>query len=180
MQQKIPPGRGAESAPTENRPMHSQGTAAEQNKWLYLRKGEDTLYIIRVRMRKLGKKNREAVEPVEFTLKEKPGTVRELITGLVKLGVKEYNERKDTGQILPYLTKEEISQKASAGKVSFGVRGGEDADEDQAAENALQCFEDGIFRVFADDEELERLEQEIPWREETVFTFVRLAMLSGW
>ena len=98
----------------------------------------------------------------------------------MKLGVKEYNERKDTGQILPYLTKEEIAQKASAGKVSFGVRGGADADEDQAVENALQCFEDGIFRVFADDEELERLEQEIPWREETVLTFVRLAMLSGW
>lgn len=160
--------------------MHSEGTAAERNKWLYLRKGEETVYIIRVRMRKLGKKNRGAVEPVEFTLGEKPGTVKELITGLVKLGVKEYNERKDMGQILPYLTKEEIVQKASAGKVSFGVRGGEDADEDQAVENALQCFEDGIFRVFADDEELERLEQEIPWREGTVLTFVRLAMLSGW
>lgn len=138
------------------------------------------MYIIRVKMQKPGKKGRGTVEPVEFTLKEKPGTVKELITELVKLGVKEYNERKDTGQILPYLTKEEITQKASAGKVSFGVRGGEDAGEDQAVKNALQCFEDGIFRVFASDRELERLEQEIPWQEETVFTFVRLAMLSGW
>lgn len=138
------------------------------------------MYQIHVRMRKLGKKNREAVEPVAFELPEKPGTVRELIESLVRLGVQEYNARKDEGQILPYLTKEEIQDKASAGKVSFGLRGGEDADEESAVENAIQCFGDGIFRVFADDEELEKLEQAIPWTEETVFTFVRLAMLAGW
>jgi len=138
------------------------------------------LYIIRVKMQKPGKKGRGIVEPVEFTLKERPGTVVELIPGLVMLGVQEYNERRDTGQILPYLTKEEITQKASAGKVSFGVRGGEDAEEDQAVKNALQCFEDGIFRVFANDRELVQLGEEISWQEETVFTFVRLAMLSGW
>lgn len=138
------------------------------------------MYTIYVRMRKLGKKNQEAVEPVAFTLNQKPETVRELITDLVELGVKEYNERKDRGQILPYLTKEEIQDQASSGKVSFGLRGGEDADAEKAEENAVQCFEDGIFRVFADDEELEKLDQEIPWTEETVFTFVRLAMLAGW
>ncbi len=138
------------------------------------------MYIIRVKMQKPGKKGRGIVEPVEFALKERPGIVEELITELVELGVKEYNERRDTGQILPYLTKEEITQKASAGKVSFGVRGGEDAEEDQAVKNALQCFEDGIFRVFANDRELVQLGEEIPWQEETVFTFVRLAMLSGW
>ena len=138
------------------------------------------MYIILEKMQKPGKKGRGLVEPVEFALKERPGTVEELITELVELGVKEYNERRDTGQILPYLTKEEITQKASAGKVSFGVRGGEDAEEDQAVKNALQCFEDGIFRVFANDRELVQLGEEIPWQEETVFTFVRLAMLSGW
>lgn len=138
------------------------------------------MYTIHVRMRKLGKKNRGAVEPVAFELEEKPVTVRELIVGLTRLGVKEYNERKDEGQILPYLTKSEIEAKASAGKVSFGVRGGNDADEEGAVENALQCFEDGIFRVFADEEELKRLDAEIPWTDETIFTLVRLAMLAGW
>lgn len=138
------------------------------------------MYTIYARMRKLGKKNRGAVDPVAFELEEKPLTVRELIAGLTKLGVKAYNERKDEGQLLPYLTKSEIEEKASAGKVSFGVRGGNDADEEAAVENALQCFEDGIFRVFADDEEMGTLDAEIPWTEGTVFTFVRLAMLSGW
>lgn len=52
-------------------------------------------------------------------------------------------------------------------------------------ENALQCFEDDIYRVFVGDEELTELEQAIPWGqggngEEPVFTFIRLTMLSGW
>lgn len=138
------------------------------------------MFTIHVRMRKLGKKNRDAIEPVAFELEEKPETVRDLITALTRLGVRAYNARKDEGQILPYLTKKEIEDKASAGKVSFGVRGGNDADEESAVENALQCFEDGIFRVFADEDELEKPEQEIPWTDGTVFTFIRLAMLSGW
>ena len=92
-----------------------------------------------------------------------------------------YNARKDAGQILPYLTKEEILDQASAGKVSFHVHQGEDAQEEQAVENAIQCFEDGIYRVFADEEELTELTQGIPWKdgEEPIFTFIRLAMLAG-
>ena len=84
--------------------------------------------------------------PVPFELEKRPDTVRELVTALVRLSVSEYNERKEEGQVLRYLTKEEISSLASAGKVSFGVRGGNDADPEKAVENALQCFEDGIYR----------------------------------
>jgi len=131
-------------------------------------------------MRKLGKKNRDAIAPVAFELPKRPDTVKELIESLTRLGVAAYNARKDEGQLLPYLTKKEIADQASAGKVSFGVRNGNDADEESAVANAMQCFEDGIYRIFADDDELLSLEQEIPWTDETVFTFIRLAMLSGW
>lgn len=137
-------------------------------------------YTVYARMKKLGKQKKEALEPVPFLLEKKPETVRELITGLVRLGVKQYNERKDEGQILPYLTKAQIEAQASAGKVSFGVRAGKDAEENSSIENAVQCFEDGIYRIFAGEEELTGLDQEIPWREETIFTFIRLTMLSGW
>ena len=160
------------------------------------------MYTIRVRMRKLGKKNRDALAPVTYELLTKPETVRELIIELTKQGVASYNAREDKGQIVPHLTKQEIEDKASAGKVAFGLRGGNAADPDAAVENALQCFEDGIFRVFADDVELEHLEQAIPWgsapdstvdstgdpmhadvaalSNPLVFTFVRLTMLAGW
>lgn len=123
------------------------------------------MYTIWVRMKKLGKKNRDAIEPVPYELSVKPETVQDLIIELTKQGVAAYNAREDKGQIVPHLTKEEIEDRASSGKVAFGLRGGNSADPDAAVENALQCFEDGIFRVFADDEELERLDQKIPWTE---------------
>lgn len=158
-------------------------------------KGCERLYTIWVRMRKLGKKNRDSIAPVAYELPEKPETVRELIIELTKQGVAAYNAREDKGQIVPHLTKQEIEDRAETGKVAFGLRGGNCADPEAAVENALQCFEDGIFRVFADDEELERLDQEIPWKAgvgvgadcegvlnttEIVFTFIRLTMLTGW
>ena len=80
------------------------------------------MYTIKVRMRKLGKKNQGAVEPVEFLLESRPETVKELVEGLVCLGVRQYNERKDTGQIVPWLTSETIQEQAVTGKISFGLR----------------------------------------------------------
>ncbi len=143
-------------------------------------RGAVELYQINVRMRRLGKKNQAAVEPVAFLLDYQPETVKDLIVALVCLGVREFNERKDVGQIVPWLTKSEIENRASSGKVSFGLREGRDAEEKQAAENALQCFEDGIYRIFAGTEELTDLNQPIIWDDSLEFTFVRLTMLSGW
>lgn len=137
-------------------------------------------YTIHVRMKKPGKQKKQAPESVPFTLESKPQTVRELLISLTSLGVRQYNARKDEGQILTYLTQEAISDQATRGKISLDLRGGEDASEDKAIENTLQCFEDGIFRVFAGEEELTALSDRIPWSEDLVFTFIRLTMLSGW
>lgn len=137
-------------------------------------------FTIHVRMKKLGKQRPKELAPVPFVLERKPETVRELLTELVTLGVRDYNARKDEGQILPFLTKEEIADQAARGKIAFGMRNGEDACEADAIANAILCFEDGIYRVFADETELTTLEEAIPWTENTVFTFIRLTMLSGW
>lgn len=137
-------------------------------------------YTIYVRMKKLGKQKNAGLQPVPYDLEEKPGTVRELLTALTVLGVKQYNARKDEGQLLAYLTREEIAKQASRGKITSGLRGGADASQDQAVENTLQCFEDGIYRVFAGETELTALTEAIPWTEDMVFTFIRLTMLTGW
>ena len=136
-------------------------------------------HTIYVRMKKTGRQRPKDLEPVPYLLEKKPDTVRELLLSLTSLGVKDYNERKEDGRLLQYLTKDEIASQASAGKVSFGTRGGEDADEVKAAANTIQCFEDGIYRVFAGDQELTGLDQCIPWTDDMVFTFIRLTMLSG-
>lgn len=136
-------------------------------------------FTVYARMKKPGRQKRGETAPVPFELDKRPGNVRELITALAVCGVRDYNARKDEGQILPYLTDEAIREKAAAGKVSFGVHGGDDATEEEAVENALQSFEDGIYRVFAGEDELTVLDETIPWTEETVFTFIRLTMLTG-
>lgn len=135
---------------------------------------------IYVRMKKAGKQRKDTLAAAELELEKRPETAEELLNALAVKGAREYNERKDEGQMLAYLTRDEITEKASAGKVSFGLRGGFDADEQKAAENVRQCFEDGIFRVFAGEEELTDLKQRISWTEGMVFTFIRLTMLSGW
>ncbi len=142
--------------------------------------GTSMSFTVHVKMKKLGKQNRVDIAPVVFELDEKPQTVRELLVNLTRLGVRQYNERKDEGQLLAYLTKEEIAAQASRGKISSGLRTGADAVEDKAVENTLQCFEDGIYRVFAGEEELTALSDAIPWKDDIVFTFIRLTMLSGW
>ncbi len=137
-------------------------------------------FTIYVKMKKPGRQNRVDIAPVAFELEGKPQTVRALLVSLTRLGVRQYNERKDEGQILAYLTQEEIADQAARGKISYGLRGGADAEEDKTVANTLQCFEDGIYRVFAGEEELTALSDEIPWTEGIVFTFIRLTMLSGW
>ena len=130
-------------------------------------------YTIQVRMKKLGKQRANSLAPVPFVLESRPQTTRDLITALTALGVK--------SELLNCLTKEEIEDKAQSGRIGFGVNyGGRKARLSTAQENALQCFEDGIYRIFAGETELTALNDEIPQANDTVFTFIRLTMLSGW
>lgn len=109
-----------------------------------------------------------------------PATTAELIVAVVIRQVQEYNERLDQNDLLKYLTDAEIEEKATSGKVSFGVNyNGLPADAEKAIRNALQSFEDGIFRVFLNDTELESLDEIIQLQEGDKLTFIRLTMLAG-
>lgn len=137
-------------------------------------------FTIYARMKKLGKQKRGDTAPVPFVLERKPETLLELLTLLTEYSVKEYNARKDEGQMLSFLTEEEIGEQARRGKIAFGLRGGGDAVLEEALENTVQCFTDGIYRVFAGEKELTGLSETICWSDDLIFTFVRLTMLSGW
>jgi len=134
---------------------------------------------IKVNLKSVGKR-KQSVEPVIYELKGSPRTLRELILAVIETGVREYNERMEPPELLRCLTKEEMEDKAQAGKIDFGVNYGEKkARLSEAQENALQCFEDGIYRIFLNDKPLEDLEEEISITKESIFTFVRLTMLAG-
>lgn len=144
------------------------------------RKGAEMSYTIYAQRKRLGKQKKAEIHPVPIEIEKRPKTVRELLIFLVRAEVQRYQERKEQGELLQWLTVEEIADQAAVGKVSFGIQEGNDADEEKAAANAIQCFEDGIYRVFLGETELLELDEEIPQTEEMVFTFIRLTMLSGW
>lgn len=134
---------------------------------------------VSVNMKKLGKR-KNSIEKVPYELGRTPATVRELIEEMVHLCVGDYNRRMESRELLDNLSLAEMEDQAASGKISFGVNYGEKkADEDQAAENALQCFEDGIYRIFLGTRQLERLDEAVELTEESELTFVRLTMLAG-
>ena len=146
--------------------------------YFFLSKGTDAMKI-KVNLKSVGKK-RQSVEPVAYEIEGTPQTVRELILAVTQAGVRGYNGRLESPELLRYLTKEEMEDKSQSGKIAFGVNSGEKkAELSKAQENAVQCFEDGIYRIFLDEEPLENLDDGIFITEESVFTFVRLTMLAG-
>ena len=122
-----------------------------------------------IQVKQLGKRKCSIEKmPVDFPVA--PASVQELIEAVVSWQVSEYNERLLQSEMLKYLTREEMEDKAAAGKVDFGA---------EAIINALQSYEDGIFRIFLNDAELGELSSPIQLKEESTLTFIRLAMLSG-
>lgn len=66
------------------------------------------------------------------------------------------------------------------GKIGFGsIYNLKKADVQKAQKNAIQAFEDGMFAVFYNDEQLEDLTQTIDLNLQYTFTFIRLTFLAG-
>ncbi len=125
-----------------------------------------------------GKKNRITTIPIFYSQDEM--TVRELIEETVQFCVSDYNKRKENGELLRALLPQEIEDKATQGKISFGVIYGEnDADQKKAADEALQAFVDGVVAIFADERRLEKLDEELKLGEIKSLTFIKLVMLAG-
>lgn len=132
-----------------------------------------------VNMKKLGKR-KDSISQVPYELEGKPTTVRELIVHMVTVCVNDYNTRLESKELLQNLSLSDMEEQAEAGKISFGVNYGENrADFEQAVANALQCFEDGIYRIFLGTEQLRKLDDTITLAEDCELTFVRLTMLVG-
>ena len=106
-----------------------------------------------VRVKALGKR-KDVLTPIP---REIPpvGSLRELITVLVRQEVENFNSRGTEIQLTPWLSPEQIDAGVSAGKVGFGrLWSDRKADPEKAVTNAMQCFEDGLIRVFMGDTEL--------------------------
>ena len=132
-----------------------------------------------VRVKTLGKK-KDILVPTEYVVPAGIVFLRMLLTAIVEQEVNAYNQKDMDVQMLPFLTQEQLDNQAATGKVNFGrIYSDKKADAPKAVANAIQCWEDGLVRVFQNDVELEKLDDLIQIRENDVFTFIRLTFLAG-
>ena len=134
------------------------------------------VYISAKQIRKRG--NQVAAYPYE--LRTAPDSLRQLITILVSDGVESYNQRLQAKNDSSVLTKDDIDAMSQVGKIGFGIPfGSREADLEGAIETALQGFEDGLYRVFIGEREIESLDAPLELQEDDTITIIRLVMLTG-
>ena len=134
---------------------------------------------IYIQMKAAGKR-RPVLNDVPYELPDEVKTLRDFLTALVELEVKRYEQKGTDVQVIPFLTKEDVEEQAAAGKVGVGrIYSEQKADPAKAVENALQCYEDGLVRVFRGDRELAGLDTPVCLEEGDRFTLIRLTFLAG-
>lgn len=125
-------------------------------------------------------KRRPVLDRVPYEIPEGIGTLWDFLREIVNVEVERYNQKGTDVQVIPFLTREEVEERAGTGKVAFGrIYSEKKADPVKAVENAVQCFEDGLVRVFQNEEEREQLDAAMQIREGDLFTFIRLTFLAG-
>ncbi|MDH6303627.1 hypothetical protein M2459_000439 [Parabacteroides sp. PF5-5] len=135
--------------------------------------------LILINVKQIGKR-KQVIEKKPIELNPVPATTSELIAAVVLQQVEAFNNRLAESELLKYISQEQIQEKAEVGKIGFDVNyNGKEAKGSEAVINALQAFEDGIFRVFVGDTELETLAQPIQLKENDELTFIRLTFLAG-
>lgn len=77
------------------------------------------------------------------------------------------------------LSRNEIQNQASSGRLRFHLYNEQKDTLEKAEKRVLQYFQDGLFRVFIQGEEVEDLAAHLDIHEEDEVVFLQLMMLSG-
>jgi hypothetical protein len=107
-------------------------------------------------------------------------TLRSLLTYIVSAEINAFETRQSQRRLLRILSPQQIQLGLAQGKVELG---GSELDQkvevDAAIEVALQAFEDGLYFVFIDDEQIEGLDAIAPLASHSQLLFLRLVPLVG-
>ena len=134
---------------------------------------------IYIKIKAIGKK-RPILDNIPMEIPDGISTLRGFLEAVVHNEVSRYNRKETGAQIIPFLTSEEVEAQAETGKVGFGrIYSDKKADPQKAVENAIQCWQDGMVRIFCNDTELENLDDTIRICEGDCFVFIRLTFLAG-
>lgn len=134
---------------------------------------------IYISMKSVGKR-KNVISKHSVQLLIPPGSLRILMSEIIKLNIQQVKEKQEEKQLVNFLTETEINNQASNGKVGFGAVYNENKpDLMEAIQTATQAFEDGLFRVFVNSEEVEDLDKPLEFTDGDEVVFIRLTMLAG-
>jgi hypothetical protein len=130
-----------------------------------------------IQLKRLGKKK---VKQFPLTLETTPKTLKELLEACVKNQVDAFNKKREEVNVVGFLSPTEIQEQAESGKVDFGDLANKDlAVVQEAIDNVMVAFKDGLFVVFVDGDEITTLEAPLTLTEESVIAFIRMTFLVG-
>lgn len=109
-----------------------------------------------------------------------PHTLGELIGHLVAHEVAAYHERQDSHSALRVMTEQQLQDGAAQGRIQLAPqeKSGTVTVED-ATHTALRAFEDGLYYVFVDDQQIEQLDHVVTLRADSTLLLLRLTALAG-
>ena len=118
--------------------------------------------------------------PPEWDDVETAVLLRDLVTRIVRQEVSAFRQRQAERRFIQVLTQQEVARGAQEGKVSMG---GTDLDQhvdtNAAVATALQAFEDGVYLVFVDGQQVSSVDEQVHLKPDSQVTFVRLVALAG-
>ncbi len=125
------------------------------------------------------------IEPIEYLLKQDIQTVEDLICNLVDIEIDKYENHH-----IKVLSQEDINSMLTNGKISFGFKYREILekehglhtkviDRNEAKDIATLAFADGLFSLFINEDQFEKLDDMINIKDNDEITLIRLSMLAG-
>ncbi|WP_311764821.1 hypothetical protein [Paenibacillus agricola] len=132
-----------------------------------------------ITVKSLSQKNK-VLNKKEWQLSKAPKSLRSLLIDVVTNHVSQYNARETGVTFVSFLTQGEIDVQGSTGKVGFGaIYNEQKADLEEALDAAIVAFEDGLYKVFINDVEIEQLDAPLVVQERDDIALIRFTMLAG-
>lgn len=126
-----------------------------------------------------GLSRKKIIHQEEVELTNEISVTKDLITELVKINVEKFNKKIDDKNVLSVMTDEYIAEVARSGKIGDEVHRDKKANLKKALDTAYLSFEDGLYCIFINDEQSEKLDDSLNLKDGDVLTFIRLTMLAG-
>ena len=118
--------------------------------------------------------------PETLTSQANVVTLRNLIHYLVQLEVDAFQDRQENRQLFRVLTAAQIEAGKNEGRIDPAEKNlWQVVNLEEAVRTAIQAFEDGLYFVFFNEQQLTSLDDAIQLTDESSLKFVRLVALAG-